>query len=102
MIRPMDESYVWLTTRKIKPGARREFEQAWRPPETPAGMVRAYELWSDDEAEIVGVSVWESRDACETYRASDAEASRREAMAPFVLEESSSTYAGRELGLPGK
>jgi heme-degrading monooxygenase HmoA len=98
----MDEYYVWLTTRQIKPGARREFEQAWRPPQAPAGMLRAYELWSEDAEEIVGVSVWESRNACDGYRASDAEAQRRAAMAPFVLDENSSTYLGRELALPGR
>jgi heme-degrading monooxygenase HmoA len=97
----VDEYYVWVTTRRITLGARRDFEQAWRPPQAPAGMVRAYELWSEDDVEIVGVSVWESRDACEAYRASDAEALRRAAMATFVLDESSSTYTGRELALPG-
>lgn len=64
-------------------------------------MLRAYELWSEDEEEIVGVSVWDSRDTCERYRGSDAEERRRAAMAPFVLQESSSTYMGRELVLPG-
>ena len=54
--------FVWLTTRRIKPGTRREFEGAWRPPRPPAGMRRAYEFWSDDEEEIVGVAVWDSRD----------------------------------------
>lgn len=97
----MDDYYVWMTTRRIKPGARQEFERAWRPPQVPAGMLRAYELWSEDGEEIVGVSVWESPDACERYRASDAEERRRAAMAPFVVEESSSTYIGRELALPG-
>lgn len=97
----MDEHYVWLTTRRIRPGTRSEFEQAWRPAAFPDGMQRAYELWSeDDEEEIVGVSIWDSRESCEEYRASEIEAQRRDAMAPFVLEERSSTYVGRELGIP--
>jgi heme-degrading monooxygenase HmoA len=98
----MDEYYVWMTTRRIKPGTRQDFERAWRPPQTPAGMLRAYELWSEDGEEIVGVSVWDSRDTCERYRASNAEEGRRAAMASFVLEERSSTYMGRELALPGR
>lgn len=87
----MDEYYVWMTTRRIKPRMRQDFERAWRPQQAPAGMLRAYELWSEDEEEIVGVSVWDSRDTCERYRGSDAEERRRAAMAPFVLQESSST-----------
>jgi hypothetical protein len=102
MIRRMDEYYVWTTTRRIRPGARAEFEQAWQPPEFPAGMLRAYELWSDDEAEIVGISFWDTRESCDRYRASDVEAERREAMAPYVLEETSSVYRGRELSIPGR
>jgi heme-degrading monooxygenase HmoA len=62
-------------------------------------MLRAYEFWSEDGEEIVGVSFWDSQDACDRYRASDAEERRRAAMAPYVLEESSSTYVGRELAL---
>lgn len=93
--------FVWLTTRRIKPGTRREFEEAWRPPRPPAGMRRAYEFWSDDEEEIVGVAVWDSRDDYQRFVDSDDEAQRRAAMAPYVLEEHSQTYAGRELTLPG-
>jgi heme-degrading monooxygenase HmoA len=96
----VDERYVWITTRRIRPGTRGEFEQAWRPARFPDGMERAYELWADDDQEIVGVSVWGSRESCERYRASEVETDRRAAMAPFVVDESSSTYTGRELGIP--
>ena len=97
-----DEYYVWTTTRRIEPGARADFERGWRPADFPEGMLRAYELWSEDEQEIVGVSIWDSQESCERYRSSDVEGERREAMAPYVLEERSSTYAGRELTIPGK
>jgi len=96
-----DEHFVWTTTRRIKPGARAEFEQAWQPPESPAGMLRAHELWSEDGEEIVGISFWDSQESCDRYRDSALETERREAMAPFVLEESSSVYRGRELSIPG-
>jgi heme-degrading monooxygenase HmoA len=92
--------FVWITTRRIKPGTRHEFEQAWRPAEFPEGMQRAYELWSEDDQEIVGVSIWDSRESCERYRLSDVEDRRRTAMEPFVLEESSKKYVGKELGIP--
>lgn len=98
----MDEFYVWVTTRTIKAGTRSQFERAWRPRTFPEGMLRAYELWSDESAEVVGVSVWDSRESCERYRSSQLEAERREAMAPFVLEEESRTYTGRELAIPGE
>ena len=97
----MGEYYVWMTTRRIKPGMRTDFERAWRPAEFPEGMLRAYELWSEDGEEIVGLSIWSSRQLCERYRSSEVEARRREAMAPYVLEERSSTYDGRELTIPG-
>jgi heme-degrading monooxygenase HmoA len=94
------EYYVWTTTRRIKPEARDEFERAWRPAEFPSGLLRAYVLYAEDGDEVVGVSIWDSRESCERYRGSDVEARRREAMAPFVLEERSSTYVGRELAIP--
>ena len=96
----MDEHYIWVTSRVIKPGARSDFEQAWKPRTFPRGMLRAYELRSDESEEIIGVSVWDSRESCEQYRSSAVEAERRAAMAPFVLEERSHTYVGRELKIP--
>ena len=98
----MDEYYVWTTTRRIKASMRANFERAWRPAEFPEGMLRAYELWSEDGEEIVGLSIWSTRQLCERYRSSAVEARRREAMAPYVVEEQSTTYGGRELTIPGK
>jgi heme-degrading monooxygenase HmoA len=96
----VEEYYVWTTTRRIEPGTRADFEQAWRPAEFPGGMLRAYELWSDANDEVVGVSFWDSRESCERFRASEVETKRREAMAPYVLDERSATYTGRELEIP--
>ena len=78
-----------------------DFERAWRPAEFPEGMLRAYELWSEDGEEIVGLSIWSSRQLCERYRSSEVEVRRREAMAPYVVEEQSTTYGGRELAIHG-
>lgn len=96
----MEEHFVWMTTRRIRPGTLADFERAWRPPSTPPGMLRAYAFWSEDGLEIIGVSFWDSRDSCDAWRASEAEARRREAMAPYVIEERESLYRGRELGIP--
>ena len=63
-------------------------------------MLRAYECYSEERSEVVGVSIWESAEARERYRLSDVEAERREAMAPFVEAESSGLYVGRELRMP--
>ena len=63
-------------------------------------MLRAYECFSDERNEVVGVSVWNSYESREQYRASPVEAERREAMAPYVEAESSGLYLGRELGIP--
>ena len=38
-----DTANVWITTRRLKPGAREEFSRSWRPSEVPDGMLRSYE-----------------------------------------------------------
>jgi heme-degrading monooxygenase HmoA len=96
----LHQTYVWITTRRLRPGSRDEFSRAWRPSDFPEGMVRAYECYSPDGNEVVGISVWESTEARERYRLSDVEKRRRQAMAPFVIEESSGFYLGRELKIP--
>ena len=96
----MTEYFVWMTTRRIRPDTLAEFERAWRPEAAPQGMRNAYAYWSEDETEVVGVSFWDSAEACTAWRATDAEARRREAMAPFVVEERESIYRGRELTIP--
>jgi heme-degrading monooxygenase HmoA len=96
----MEEHFVWMTTRRIKPGTLTEFERAWQPHPHPEGMLTAYAYWSDDEQEIIGVSSWTSRQSCDAWRASGAEARRRAAMAPYVLDEHDAFYWGRELLVP--
>jgi len=83
----MQEHFVWMTTRQIKPGTLTQFERAWRPDTHPEGMLRAYAYWSEDEREIIGVSFWVSQESCEAWRSSALEARRREAMASCVLGE---------------
>jgi hypothetical protein len=89
-----------MTTRRLKPGTREDFRAAWRPGRYPDGMLRAYEYWAEDRDEVVGISLWESPEARERYRLSEVEAERRRAMAPYVLEEHSGFYVGRELTIP--
>jgi hypothetical protein len=43
-----------------------------------------------------------SKESCEAWRASEAEARRREAMAPHVLDEQEAFYRGRELAAPAR
>jgi hypothetical protein len=98
----MQEHFVWMTTRRIRPGALAGFERAWRPHPHPEGMLAAYAYWSEDEQEIIGVSSWASRQSCDAWRASHAEARRREAMAPYVLDEHEAFYRGGELLVPAR
>jgi hypothetical protein len=95
----LDGGYVWITTRKLKPG-RATIQPAWKPSDFPKGMLRSYELYSPDGNEVVGISVWDSAESRDTYRKSDVESQRRAAMAPYVLEENSGFYVGRELKIP--
>ncbi len=95
-----EQHVVWITTRRIKPGTYEEFRKAWRPGALPEGMLRAYECFSEERGEVVGISTWESLEARERYRLSDVESARRRAMAPFVEAESSGVYVGRELRIP--
>ena len=97
-----DTANVWITTRTLKPGAREEFSRSWRPREFPPGMLRAYECYSADGTEVVGVSIWDSPESRERYRLSEVENERRAAMAPYVLEERSGFYVGRELKIPDR
>jgi heme-degrading monooxygenase HmoA len=96
----MDESFVWITTRRIKPGSLGEFEQAWRPEQFPDGMQHAYAYWTEDGQEVTGVSFWDSRESCDAWRASADEARRRAAMAAHILEERETFYQGRQLAVP--
>ena len=98
----LDGAYVWITTRRLKPGSREEFSRVWKPSEIPEGMLRAYECYSEDGKEVVGISIWDSPESRDRYRLSDTEKERRQAMAPFVLEETSGFYVGRELKIPGR
>lgn len=94
------DGFVWITTRKLKPGSRDDFSRAWRPGEFPEGMLRAYELVSPGGNEVVGVSVWDSIESRDAYRTSEVESARRAGIAPFVIEEHSGFYVGRELKIP--
>jgi heme-degrading monooxygenase HmoA len=96
----MEKRYVWVTTRRIKPDTLDDFEEAWRPEQRPEGMERAFAYWSTDGREVMGVSFWDSKESCDRWRDSDAEARRREAIAPYLEEESEAFYEGRELGMP--
>src|SRR5918994_6076041 len=94
------DRYFWVSTRRLKPDTREQFEQSWRPAEFPDGLVGAYVLYAEQGDDVVGISIWDSAEACDRYRRSDVEARRQEAMGPFLLEEHSSFYTGRELGIP--
>ena len=96
----LDGAYVWITTRRLRPGSREEFSRSWRPSEFPAGMLRAYELYSPDGNEVVGISIWDTAESRDRYRTSEVESARRRAMAPYVLDEHSGFYLGRELKIP--
>lgn len=96
----LDQTYVWITTRRLKPGSYEEFSRSWRPADFPAGMLRAYECLAESSDEVVGISIWESPEARDAYRLSEVESKRRAAMAPYVLEERSGFYTGRELRIP--
>ena len=63
-------------------------------------MLRAYELYSSDGNEVVGISIWDSAESRDRYRKSKVESERRQAMAPYVLDENSGFYVGRELRIP--
>ena len=98
----LEEQYVWMTIRRLKPGARDAFSRAWKPREFPEGMLRAYEWYALDRNEVVGISIWDSPESRDRYRLSEVEAERRRAMEPYVLEETSGFYVGRELKIPGR
>ena len=96
----LDGAYVWMTSRKLKPGSREEFSRSWRPREFPEGMLREYEaLLARWERGGRGVGLGLDGVA-RRYRLSEVESERRRAMAPYVVEEVSGFYVGRELRIP--
>jgi heme-degrading monooxygenase HmoA len=94
------EHFTWVTSRRIKPGTLSDFERVWRPDPYPEGLRQAFAYWSEDGQETVGVSFWDSKESCDAWRASAAEARRRAAMAPYVVSEQEGFYRGRELAVP--
>jgi heme-degrading monooxygenase HmoA len=98
----MEEYFVWMTTRRIKPGTFNDFERAWRTDTRPEGMLRAYTYWSEDRQEIIGIAFWPSKELCEAWRAAEDEARRRQEMATYILDEREATYRGRELFAPDR
>ncbi|GAB2899429.1 hypothetical protein GCM10027074_77660 [Streptomyces deserti] len=42
----MEVDFVWVTTRRIRPGTLEEFETAWRPAPSPQGLRRTFAYWS--------------------------------------------------------
>ena len=96
----LDQQYLWITTRRLKPGTRKEFSQAWRPSAFPEGMLRAYECDAVGSDEVLGISIWDSPESRDRYRLSEIESERRRAIEPFIIEESSGFYTARELKIP--
>jgi hypothetical protein len=97
----LEEHLVWMITRRIKPDTLAQFERAWRRTHIQTACC-AFAYWSDDEQQVTGTSFWASKESCEAWRASEAEARRREAMAPCVLGEQEAFYRGRELIVPAR
>lgn len=79
------EKYLWLTSRTIKPDRLDDFKEAWVPKRKPKGLITAYLCVSDkDGNELIGISVWSSREACQDYMHSSKEKERRAAMRPLI------------------
>jgi hypothetical protein len=68
----------------------------------PEGMLRAYECYAPAGSEVVGISIWDSPESRNRFRLSETEKERRQAMEPFVVDENSGFYVGRELKIPGR
>jgi heme-degrading monooxygenase HmoA len=62
----------------------------------------AYAYWSEDEREVIGVSFWNSKESCDTWRASGGEARRRDAMSSYVVDEREAFYRRRQLAVPAR
>jgi len=78
-------TYLWLTSRTIKPDRLDDFKEAWAPKRRPKGLITAYLCVSDKDAnELIGISVWRSREACQDYMHSSKEKERRSAMRPLI------------------
>lgn len=64
---------------------------------TPQDLRHADAYRSGDDREVIGVSLWDAKESCGAWPASEAEARRRRAMAPYVVAGWDSFRRGREL-----
>src|SRR5438094_10069666 len=92
-IMELDQTYVWITTRRLRPGTRDEFSRAWRPSAFPGGMLRAYECYSPDGNEVVGISIWDSLESRERFRLTQADCERSQAIASHRDDDGAGFFA---------
>ena len=83
--------FAWMTVRRIKPGMLADFKRGWRAGPgagtvDPYSGVTAVLLLEDvnDPGRMIGLGVFENRQAYDRYRASEIEADRQFAIAPYV------------------
>jgi heme-degrading monooxygenase HmoA len=77
--------YVWISSRRIKKGKMEEYKKTWEQHWWPKGLKRVFWLVSmEDENEMIGLSVWESREAIDEAKKQEIEKARGRSGEPYV------------------
>lgn len=97
--------FMWITARTIHAGKEEEFKLAWQAfmeDGKPPGLLQvSYAVQVDDPRRVLGISVWESREACDAYRSSQGESERWSKLQKLVQSVDFSNYFdAEEVDLP--
>ncbi|OGD45610.1 hypothetical protein A3K70_00705 [Candidatus Bathyarchaeota archaeon RBG_16_48_13] len=76
---------IWLSSRRIKEGMMEQYKKTWEQHWWPKGLIRVYWMVSTEDAnEMLGLSVWESREDMENAKKQETEKRRGRAGEPYV------------------
>lgn len=88
--------FMWITARTVHSGKEEEFRRTWEGflegGDVPGLISVQYAVQFDDPRRVLGISIWESREACDSYRSSQLENERSQRMNSLVESVDFSNY----------
>ena len=96
----MEEHFARMTIRRLEPGTLAEFERARRPGTPLGGHAPSLRLLVGGRAANHRVVILASKQSCDAWRVSEAEARRRAARSSAVLAEANFARRSSKFGAP--
>ena len=92
---------IWVSSRRITQGKIEEYKQTWEQHWWPKGLLRVYWMQSiADKHEMMGLSVWASKEAMDAAKNQEIEKQRGKSGEPFVEKVNSITIYEAQEYLP--